>query len=93
LPPDLRLLVDTAEKLRPKNRRLAIRLIKALKEQAEESRGVEADPLSDDRLLENLTTIELHSKVILLRRLCNEKIDFNVYFYDDYFYCFWAGKK
>jgi transcriptional regulator with XRE-family HTH domain len=39
LPPDLRLLVDTAEKLSPKNRRLAIKLIKALKEQEDEGQG------------------------------------------------------
>ena len=36
LPPDMRLLVDTADKLSPKNRRLAIRLVKVLKEQEKE---------------------------------------------------------
>jgi transcriptional regulator with XRE-family HTH domain len=39
LAPDLRLLVDTAEKLSPKSRRLAIKLIKALKEQDDEGRA------------------------------------------------------
>ena len=38
LPPDLRLLLDIANKLSPKNRRLAIKLVKALKEQEEEGR-------------------------------------------------------
>ena len=33
LTPDMRLLVDIAEKLSPKNRRLAIKLVKVLKEQ------------------------------------------------------------
>jgi transcriptional regulator with XRE-family HTH domain len=36
LPPDLRLLVNAAEKLSPKSRKLAIKLVKALKEQQEE---------------------------------------------------------
>ena len=36
LSPEIRLLVDTAGKLSPKNRRLAIRLIKVLKEQEDE---------------------------------------------------------
>jgi transcriptional regulator with XRE-family HTH domain len=39
LPLDLRLLVDITEKLGPKNRKLAIRLVKALKEQEDEGRG------------------------------------------------------
>jgi transcriptional regulator with XRE-family HTH domain len=38
LPPDMRLLVDIAEKLSPKNRRLAIKLIKTLKEQEDEGK-------------------------------------------------------
>jgi len=38
LPPDLRPLIDIAEKLSPKNRRLAIKLVKALKEQEEEGK-------------------------------------------------------
>ena len=33
LPPDLRLMVNIAEKLNPKNRRLAIKLLKALKDE------------------------------------------------------------
>jgi transcriptional regulator with XRE-family HTH domain len=39
LPPDLRLLVSTAEKLTPKGRKLAIKLVKVLKEQEDEGRG------------------------------------------------------
>ena len=39
LPPDLRLLVDIAEKLGVKNRKLAIKLVKALKEQEDEGRA------------------------------------------------------
>jgi transcriptional regulator with XRE-family HTH domain len=35
LTPELRLLVDIAEKLSPKNRKLAIKLIKAVREQQE----------------------------------------------------------
>jgi transcriptional regulator with XRE-family HTH domain len=38
LPPDLRFLVSTAEKLGPKNRRLAMKLVEALKEQEDEGR-------------------------------------------------------
>jgi transcriptional regulator with XRE-family HTH domain len=38
LPPDLHLLVTLADKLSPKNRQLAIRLIKALKEQENEEK-------------------------------------------------------
>ena len=38
LSPDMRLLVDTADKLNPKNRSLAIKLIKALKEQENEGK-------------------------------------------------------
>ncbi|MDR2922915.1 MAG: helix-turn-helix domain-containing protein [Treponema sp.] len=38
LPPDMRLLVDIADKLSPKNRRLAIKLVKVLKEQEDEGR-------------------------------------------------------
>jgi transcriptional regulator with XRE-family HTH domain len=38
LPPDLRLLVDTADKLSPKNRRLAIKLVKTLREQEDEGK-------------------------------------------------------
>ena len=38
LPPDMRLLVDIAEKLSPKNRRLAIKLLKTLKEQEDEGK-------------------------------------------------------
>jgi transcriptional regulator with XRE-family HTH domain len=44
LPPDLRLLVDTAEKLSPKSRKLAIKLVKALKEQEDEGRGCQINP-------------------------------------------------
>jgi transcriptional regulator with XRE-family HTH domain len=36
LPPDLRLLVNTAEKLSSRNRKLALKLVKALKEQEDE---------------------------------------------------------
>jgi len=39
LPPDMRLLVDIADKLTPKNRRLAIKLVKVLKEQEDEGKG------------------------------------------------------
>jgi len=39
LPPDMRLLVDIADKLSPKNRRLAIKLVKVLKEQEDEGKG------------------------------------------------------
>ena len=38
LPPDMRLLVDTANKLSPKYRRLAIKLVETLKEQEEKGR-------------------------------------------------------
>jgi transcriptional regulator with XRE-family HTH domain len=38
LSPDMRLLVDIAEKLNPKNRRLAIKLVKVLKEQEDEGK-------------------------------------------------------
>jgi transcriptional regulator with XRE-family HTH domain len=38
LPPDMRFLVDIAAKLSPKNRRLAIKLIKVLKEQEDEGK-------------------------------------------------------
>jgi transcriptional regulator with XRE-family HTH domain len=38
LPPDLRLLVGAAEKLSSKNRSLAIKLVKALKEQENEGK-------------------------------------------------------
>jgi transcriptional regulator with XRE-family HTH domain len=38
LPPDMRLLVNIAEKLSPKNRRLAIKLVKVLKEQEDEGK-------------------------------------------------------
>jgi hypothetical protein len=38
LPPDLHLLVKIADQLNPKNRRLAIKLIKALKEQENEGK-------------------------------------------------------
>jgi transcriptional regulator with XRE-family HTH domain len=38
LPPDMRLLVDIADKLSPKNRRLAIKLVKVLKEQEDEGK-------------------------------------------------------
>jgi hypothetical protein len=40
-----------------------------------------------------LTTPEPRIKIIVLRRLYNEKNDSIGYSYDDYFYCFWAGKK
>ena len=36
LPPDMRLLVNIADKLNPKNLRLAIKLVKVLKEQEDE---------------------------------------------------------
>ncbi|MCL2138467.1 MAG: helix-turn-helix domain-containing protein [Treponema sp.] len=36
LEPDIRLLVDIADRLSPKNRRMAIKLIKVLKEQEDE---------------------------------------------------------
>ncbi|GHU73289.1 transcriptional regulator [Spirochaetia bacterium] len=39
LPPELRLLVNTAERLSSKNRKLAIKLVKVLKEQENEERG------------------------------------------------------
>ena len=39
LPPDMRLLVDIAGKLSSKNRRLAIKLVKVLKEQEDEGKG------------------------------------------------------
>jgi transcriptional regulator with XRE-family HTH domain len=38
LPPDMRLLVDIADKLSLKNRRLAIKLVKVLKEQEDEGK-------------------------------------------------------
>ena len=38
LSPEMRILVDIAEKLSPKNRRLAIKLVRVLKEQEEEGR-------------------------------------------------------
>jgi transcriptional regulator with XRE-family HTH domain len=38
LPPDMRLLVDAASKLSPKNRRLAIKIVKVLKEQEEDKK-------------------------------------------------------
>jgi transcriptional regulator with XRE-family HTH domain len=38
LPPDLQLLVNIANKLTPKNRRLAIKMIKVLKEQEDEKK-------------------------------------------------------
>ena len=38
LSPDLRLLIQAAEKLSPKNRRLAINLVKVLKEQEDENK-------------------------------------------------------
>jgi transcriptional regulator with XRE-family HTH domain len=39
LSPDMRLLVDIADKLNPKNRRLAIKLVKVLREQENEGKG------------------------------------------------------
>ena len=38
LSPDMRLLVSTADKLSPQNRRLAIKLVKVLKEQEDEGK-------------------------------------------------------
>ena len=38
LPLDMRLLLDAADKLSPKNRRLAIRLVRVLKEQEDEGK-------------------------------------------------------
>jgi transcriptional regulator with XRE-family HTH domain len=38
LTPDLRLLLQTAEELSPKNRKLAVKLVKALKEQEAEGK-------------------------------------------------------
>jgi transcriptional regulator with XRE-family HTH domain len=38
LSPDMRLLVNIADKLSPKNRRLAIKLVKVLKEQEDEGK-------------------------------------------------------
>jgi len=38
LPPDMRLLVSVADKLSPQNRRLAIKLVKVLKEQEDEGK-------------------------------------------------------
>jgi transcriptional regulator with XRE-family HTH domain len=40
LPPDMRLLVDIAEKLSSKNRRLAIKLVKVLQEEGGGTRGM-----------------------------------------------------
>jgi transcriptional regulator with XRE-family HTH domain len=39
LPPNLRFLLNEAEKLSPKNQKLAIKLVKALKEQDDEGRS------------------------------------------------------
>jgi transcriptional regulator with XRE-family HTH domain len=39
LPPDMQFLVTLAEKLNPKNRRLALKLVKALKEQEDEEKS------------------------------------------------------
>jgi transcriptional regulator with XRE-family HTH domain len=41
LPPDMQLLIKTAEKLSPKNRRLAIKLVKVLKEHEDEGKNGE----------------------------------------------------
>jgi transcriptional regulator with XRE-family HTH domain len=43
LPPDMQLLVAIADKLNPKNRRLAIKLVKALKKQQEDEAGKFSD--------------------------------------------------
>jgi len=40
LEPEIRLLIDIAEKLNPKNRRIAVKMAKILKEQEDEEKKV-----------------------------------------------------